>query len=371
VVSRAPLAVDKVVSADTPWQPIAVKEPLPIVSRAPLAVEKVVSADTPWQPIPVKEPSPILSRAPLAVEKVVSADKPWRLKKQRKDTPAVTLKPSADISWRQNQNQGAPKAPPRSKKSASPGTPSPVNKRGLARLPSDTEEGASNLIASCEQYLDENPVTIINPFLGLQKMDESADIHGSNTSLAAQRRKLSSVSDIRDSIKETHEDAGSLSYGAGCQTVPRAFSPRSVSVSPMVSRARTQPMLPAVSLASAVSEARGVAAAGRSRSVANRRPSGQGLYKRQDGTESVRSFVIVSNNSTLDLNSDTEESNSFGLAAAVGLGENSDEESWSDNDDSYNKSNSDFQNNSKNPRNKGFVNKCVSRVKSLVNPAKN
>jgi len=349
-----------------------------VVSQAPLTVEKVVSVDTPWLSIPVREPSPIGSQAPLAVEKVVSADTPWRLKKQRKDTPAVTLQPSADISWRQNQNQGAPKAPPRSKKSASP-----VNKRGqLARLPSDTEEvksEASNLIASCEQYLDENPVTIINPFLGLQKMDESADIHGSNTSLAAQRRKLSSVSDIRDSIKETHEDAGNLSYGAGCQTVPRAFSPRSVSVSPMVSRARTQPfLLPAVSLASAVSEARGVAA-GRSKSVAvaNRRPvnrpSGQGLYKRQDGTESVRSFVIVSNNSTLDLNSDTEESNSFG-AAAVGFGiENSDEESWSDNDDSYNKSSSDFQNNSSknNPRNKGFVNKCVSRVKSLVNPVKN
>ena len=362
------------------------RKPSPIVvSQAPLTVEKVVSVDTPWLSIPVREPSPIGSRAPLAVEKVVSADTPWRLKKQRKDTPAVTLQPSADISWRsQNQNnQGAPKAPPRSKKSASP-----VNKRGqLARLPSDTEEvksEASNLIASCEQYLDENPVTIINPFLGLQKMDdESADIHGSNTSLAAQRRKLSSVSDIRDSIKETHEDAGNLSYGAGCQTVPRAFSPRSVSVSPMVSRSRTQPLLPAVSLASAVSEARGVAA-GRSKSVAvaNRRPTGQagqGLYKRQDGTESVRSFVIVSNNSTLDLNSDTEESNSFGAAAAAAVGfgfggENSDEESWSDNDDSYNKSSSDyFQNNSSknNPRNKGFVNKCVSRVKSLVNPVKN
>ena len=351
-----------------------------MVFRAPLAVEKVVSADTPWRTIPVKEPSPIVSRAPLAVEKVVSADTPWRLKKQRKDTPAVTLQPSADISWRQNQNQVAPKAPPRSKKSASPGTPSPVNKRGLARLPSDTEEvksEASNLIASCEQYLDENPVTIINPFLGLQKMDESADIHGSNTSLAAQRRKLSSVSDIRDSIKETHEDADNLRYGAGCQTVPRAFSPRSVSVSPMVSRARTQPLLPAVSLASAVSEARGVAAKRRSKSVANPRTNkqttGQGLYKRQDGTESVRSFVIVSNNSTLDLNSDTEESNSFGaVGLGIGLGENSDEESWSDNDDSYNKSSSDFlQNNSKNPRNKGFVNKCVSRVKSLVNPVKN
>ena len=347
--------------------------------RAPLAVEKVVSADTPWRTIPVKEPSTIVSRAPLAVEKVVSADTPWRLKKQRKDTPAVTLQPSADISWRQNQNQVAPKAPPRSKKSASPGTPSPVNKRGLARLPSDTEEvksEASNLIASCEQYLDENPVTIINPFLGLQKMDESADIHGSNTSLAAQRRKLSSVSDIRDSIKETHEDADNLRYGAGCQTVPRAFSPRSVSVSPIVSRARTQPLLPAVSLASAVSEARGVAAKRRSKSVANPRTNkqttGQGLYKRQDGTESVRSFVIVSNNSTLDLNSDTEESNSFGaVGLGIGLGENSDEESWSDNDDSYNKSSSDFQNNSKNPRNKGFVNKCVSRVKSLVNPVKN
>ena len=347
--------------------------------RAPLAVEKVVSADTPWRTIPVKEPSPIVSRAPLAVEKVVSADTPWRLKKQRKDTPAVTIQASADIGWRQNQNQVAPKAPPRSKKSASPGTPSPVNKRGLARLPSDTEEvksEASNLIASCEQYLDENPVTIINPFLGLQKMDESADIHGSNTSLAAQRRKLSSVSDIRDSIKETHEDADNLRYGAGCQTVPRAFSPRSVSVSPMVSRARTQPLLPAVSLASAVSEARGVAAKRRSKSVANPRTNkqttGHGLYKRQDGTESVRSFVIVSNNSTLDLNSDTEESNSFGaVGLGIGLGENSDEESWSDNDDSYNKSSSDFQNNSKNPRNKGFVNKCVSRVKSLVNPVKN
>lgn len=294
-------------------------------------------------------PSPIVLRAPAAVDSVVLGEaSSWRQNQNKGPTASAT--DSAEVCWRQNQNK-APKAPPRSKKSTSP-----VSKRGLGRLPSDTEEGASNLIASCEQYLDENPV-IINPFIDV-KMDQSADIRGSNTSLA-QHRKLSSVSDIRDSIKVTHEDAN-LSYVAGCQTVPRAFSPRGVSSSPVMSRAArvtTSPVsrAPVTTLDPKPGSSSFV--------VANRRPS-QGLYKRQDGTESVRSFVIVSNNSTLDLNSDEEDS----AKILPGDVENSDDE-WSDDDNSYNKS-SDFTN-SKNPRNKGFVNKCVTRVKSLVNPVKN
>lgn len=299
-------------------------------------------------------------RAPAAVDSVVlsKTESPWR-QNQNKRSADLTAD-SAEVCWRQNSKSKVPKAPPRSKKSASP-----VSKRGLGRLPSDTEEGASNLIASCEKYLDENPV-IINPFIDV-KMDESADIRGSNTSLAQAHRKLSSVSDIRDSIKVTHEDAN-LSYVAGSQTVPRAFSRASkssyptyeASNSPLPSRAHASPIRtldrpkPRKSSAPVVS---------------NRRPS-QSLYKRQDGTESVKSFVIVSN----DMNSDDDDS--FG-AKNLQPGDNfdnfhSDVDEWSDDDDnSYNKS-SDFTNSkNSNPRNKGFVNKCVTRVKSLVNPVKN
>lgn len=283
----------------------------------------------------------------------VSPSEVWRQKQNKvpPPPPSTSVAPASEV-WRQNK---VPKAPPRSKKSASP-----INKRGLlGRLPSDTEEGASNLIASCEQYLDENPV-IINPFVDV-KMDQSADIGGSNSSLAQAHRKLSSVSDIRDSIKVTHEDAN-LSFSGGCQTVPRAFSPRAGSSMTAEKSRQMVPKPPAENSRQMASSSGYV--------VARSRPS-QALYKRQDGTESVRSFVIVSNNSTLDLNSDEDDDD---VNDDDDPSDNSEDE-WSDDDDSYNqnKSASDFSasTNSKNPRNKGFVNKCVTRVKSLVNPTKN
>ena len=294
-------------------------------------------------------------RAPAVVDSVVLGEENRKsLRQNQNKRSADATADSAEVCWRQNKTK-VPKAPPRSKKSASP-----VSKRGLGRLPSDTEEGASNLIASCEKYLDENPV-IINPFIDV-KMDQSADIRGSNTSLAQAHRKLSSVSDIRDSIKVTHEDAN-LSYVAGCQTVPRAFSPRGVSSSPAPSRALR------VTTSSPVRTLDRPKPRKTSAVVSNRRPS-QGLYKRQDGTESVKSFVIVSNNSTLDLNSDEEDSSAAKNLPGDNFDVSDDCDEWSDDDNSYNKS-SDFTNSKNNPRNKGFVNKCVTRVKSLVNPVKN
>jgi hypothetical protein len=328
------------------------------VLRAPAAVDSVVlvgEAGSSWRQNQNKRSADL---TPAAVDSVVlgEAGSSWRQNQNKRSADLTT--DSAEVCWRQNKNK-VPKAPPRSKKSASP-----VSKRGLGRLPSDTEEGASNLIASCEKYLDENPV-IINPFIDV-KMDQSAEFRGSDTSLAQAHRKLSSVSDIRDSIKVTHEDAN-LSYVAGCQTVPRAFSPCGVSSSPVPTRAHARVATPVRTLDRPAKPRKSSAPV-----VTNRRPS-QGLYKRQDGTESVKSFVIVSKNSCLDLNSDEEDSSSFPAKNLHGDNfDNSDDDEWSDdNDNSYNKS-SDFTNSKNNPRNKGgFVNKCVTRVKSLVNPVKN
>ena len=75
---------------------------------------------------------------------------------------------------------------------------------------------AQTLVQSCEDYLDLNSKSvpdlnhpensIINPFFELKMYNPESE--------EEQKRKLSSVSDIRDSIKETHED---VSY----KTVPR------------------------------------------------------------------------------------------------------------------------------------------------------
>ena len=213
----------------------------------------------------------------------------------------------------------APKAPPRCKKSASP-----PRKRltSLLRLPSDTEEGAQNLIASCEKYLDENESRleedhslIINPFLDVKMSQPQVfDPH-------SQHRKLSSVSDIRDNIKETYEEADS---GFHSKTVPRIYSHSKHSSQPEIRF-----------------------------KVFDSKPF-YDSYKRQDGTESVRSFVIVSKpksqeSSTLDLTD--EEDNEM-------------EDEWSQDEDIQSATGS-FKAAS---NNKGFVNKCVTRVKSLVHP---
>ena len=195
-------------------------------------------------------------------------------------------------------------------------------------MPSDTEDGAKNLIASCEQYLDENEAAfseavldkqpvIINPFadvkmypkpheavtFGLHEKKATGSISTGNEE--DQQRKLSSVSDIRDSIRETHEEASSPYFAN--KTIPRAFHSK-------------RPKKP--SAASAFDF--------------------KGL-PRQDGTESVKSFVIVSN-STLNLTDDQEE----------------DGEEWSYDDDLSEGPGAE-------PK-RSFVNKCVNRVKSLVQP---
>lgn len=99
---------------------------------------------------------------------------------------------------------------------------------------------AINLIASCEEYLNEE-AKLINPF---------ADLGSSSNN----QRKLSSVS-VRDSIKETHEEP--LSYFS-CQTVPRSF------------------------------------------------------HSRQDGTESVRSFVMNPRSKSEEWSQDSEDSDDDG-----------------------------------------------------------
>lgn len=123
---------------------------------------------------------------------------------------------------------------------------------------------AINLIASCEEYLNEE-AKLINPFADLNE--------GPSSNL----RKLSSVS-VRDSIKETHEEP--LSYFSS-QTVPRSF------------------------------------------------------HSRQDGTESVRSFV---------------------------MNPKAKSEEWSQDSDS-----SEDENDRRNRNGKsGFVNKYVNKVKHYV-----
>ena len=138
------------------------------------------------------------------------------------------------------------------------------------------------MVQSCEDYLDQNTVgksqseTLINPFFELKMYNPESE--------EEQKRKLSSVSDIRDSIKETfHEE-----YPSNYKTVPRIRSK-------------------------------------------SRRPYN---YKLQDGTESVSSFVALTqghSHSTLSSNSSE----------------------WS---------NSDEQ---KDETQKGFVNKYFSRVKNF------
>lgn len=125
---------------------------------------------------------------------------------------------------------------------------------------------AQNLVQSCEDYLDQNTVEksqnqadqIINPFFELKMYNPESE--------EEQKRKLSSVSDIRDSIKETFHEDVSTSY----KTVPRIRS-----------KSKASP----------------------------RRPYN---YKLQDGTESVSSFVALTpghSHSTLSSNS-SEWSNS-------------------------------------------------------------
>ena len=132
--------------------------------------------------------------------------------------------------------------------------------------------------------------TLINPFFELKMYNPESE--------EEQKRKLSSVSDIRDSIKETfHEE-----YPSNYKTVPRIRSK-------------------------------------------SRRPYN---YKLQDGTESVSSFVALSpKDHFLELSRSTMETTSS--------------EGWSDNDDYEDKTDS-FNSGIR----KGFVNKCVSRVKNLV-----
>ena len=205
-----------------------------------------------------------------------------------------------------------PKAPPRGERHQKQYSPItfPLKSRGsspailkrnprsvsLTRLPSDTEEGADHLIASCEQYLDENlwsdakeNPNLINPFVDVN-LSPAQPLSPLAAAALPDLRKLSSVSDIRESIKLTHEDANLN------QTLPRAF-PRS-----------------------------------------KRRQRDQ--QPRQDGTESVRSFVIVS--------------------ASRDLSSLSGDEEWSD-------EGSDSEVPKLNRGSTSFVNKFATRVKSLVN----
>lgn len=142
---------------------------------------------------------------------------------------------------------------------------------------------------------EDTPV-IINPFVDVKMYQPPSSSETLAEEAIGGHRKLSSVSDIRDSIRETHEEANHFSS----KTIPRSFQPRK------------QP---------------------------RRRP----LNYFQDGTESVKSFVIVSN-STLNLTESEDEG-----------------EEWSESD-------VDFVETLPNNSNKrSLINKCVTKVKSFVN----
>ena len=220
-----------------------------------------------------------------------------------------------------------------------------ISLSSIAKLPSDTEEGADNLVASCKRYLDENETfdsgsvtdhvkkenkrgeaTIINPFIDVQMYNAKHDLEP--------RKKLSTVSDIRDHMEvskyqypnspststDNFDDSAFYSY----KTLPRAFHRKqkvSKSVRDFIDRAKSsEPEFTA--------SRREFTASGR-----------------QDGTESVSSFVALSpNDHLLKASQNTLETTSSG-------------EGWSENDDYEDKTDSFTK--------KGFVNKCVTRVKSL------
>ena len=223
------------------------------------------------------------------------------------------------------------------------------------KLPSDTEEGAENLVTSCMQYLYENESypgggdfstnqdkeedlgilpKLINPFIDFQMHNNEDTTIGAT----AESRKLSTVSDIRDHItrntppsvmnyQQQRSDDSKIMY----KTLPRAFQKNKKVVPKSVRNFLEKGQIVTQDLRAKSSEP----------------PSSQ-AFSRQDGTESVSSFVMAlspKEDHFLELSRSTMETTSS--------------EGWSDNDDYEDKTDS-F-----NTR-KGFVNKCVSRVKNLV-----
>ena len=223
------------------------------------------------------------------------------------------------------------------------------------KLPSDTEEGAENLVTSCMQYLYENESypgggdfstnqdkeedlgilpKLINPFIDFQMHNDEDTTIGAT----AESRKLSTVSDIRDHItrntppsvmnyQQQRSDDSKIMY----KTLPRAFQKNKKVVPKSVRNFLEKGQIVTQDLRAKSSE-----------------PSSSQAFSRQDGTESVSSFVMAlspKEDHFLELSRSTMETTSS--------------EGWSDNDDYEDKTDS-F-----NTR-KGFVNKCVSRVKNLV-----
>ena len=216
----------------------------------------------------------------------------------------------------------------------------------ITKLPSDTEEGAENLVTSCMQYLYENESysgdfpdkndkdeedlfnvetpKLINPFIDFQ-------MHNEDTTIAnAESRKLSTVSDIRDHIKrntppsviqQQRSEDKKIMY----KTLPRAFQKKKVPVPKSVRNFLEKGQI--------LQEIRA-----KSSEPAD---DDDQKFSRQDGTESVSSFVV--------------------LSPKDNFLETTSSEGWSDNDDYEDKTDS-FNSGTR----KGFVNKCVSRVKNLV-----
>jgi len=163
---------------------------------------------------------------------------------------------------------------------------------------------------------------LINPFIDVQ-------MHNEDTTSIAESRKLSTVSDIRDHIKQNTPPVIQRSEDKMYKTLPRAFQKKKVPKSVRNFLEKGQILQE------------------RAKSSEPQAEEDQS-FSRQDGTESVSSFVALSpKDHFLELSRSTMETTSS--------------EGWSDNDDYEDKTDS-FNSGIR----KGFVNKCVSRVKNLV-----
>lgn len=235
----------------------------------------------------------------------------------------------------------------------------------MTKLPlaSDPNEAsAHNLVASCEQYLDQNQlsppvldeedsaeVVMINPFADVHMFPSGSDFIQHHQ----HERKLSTISDIRDSIQMTHHDhqPEDISY---YKTLPRTSGRRKglqvpKRVRQILDRAKScEPELPQIRF--------------RIHTLEDNDVQEDDL----DGTESVSSFVALSPGQPIG----NKSSSTLGGGTSGEEWSDSGEYNYYDNNDppvKLNASADDPDGSNK----KGFVNKCVTRVKSFVGNNKN
>lgn len=195
-------------------------------------------------------------------------------------------------------------------------------------LPSDTEDGADKLVASCAKYLDEN--------VSSAPVDVDAAIHAKEDEPQLINPFLESA---KDEVPEEQNDGDDM-YPT---TLPRSSSGRKGIVPRMrrmFDRARScEPDLPQIRL--------------RVQTEPNKGDMKQSLLfnAKSDGTESVSSFVALS---------PQHERPSSPVPSG---------EEWSDSGDEDETGDSSVTSTTEKylAQRKGFVKKCVTKVKSLVN----